>query len=77
MKNKIAVFSDNNLNIGITTEIKVIDAKILELISVFFENKSLTQPLRNIRVKYEADKSIKVYKKPTEIPNEFLEGSQH
>lgn len=48
LKNKMAIYQDSYLNVGIITETKEIDGKIFLLLSVFFENKSLTAPLQSV-----------------------------
>lgn len=45
LKNKMAIYQDTYLNVGIVTETKDIDNKMYLLISIFFENKSLSHQL--------------------------------
>lgn len=41
LKNKMAIYQDSYLNVGLITETREIDNKNFLLISLFFENKSL------------------------------------
>ncbi|EAR99002.1 hypothetical protein TTHERM_00849450 (macronuclear) [Tetrahymena thermophila SB210] len=77
LKNKMAIYQDNYLNVGLITETKDIDGKIFLLISIFYENKSLNSQMQNVQINYEGDQSITVYKKPNALSEVFKENSQH